>query len=119
MPLALLTANQTNQTCIDNISKAATIFTKYKIKVDEEIDGSDDANKETRGILFGISGEPGTYPQFFRRNGPEEFEFLCNGNQLIESEDCQDMLKDQVQSDPKFLEKNTQYMLIEEKFKDF
>jgi len=95
------------------------IFNKFKIKVDKEVDGSDDENKELREQLFDLSCEGGLYPQLFSLDSAGNYEFLSTGTEIDNMGEMHETIVEMVKADKDFLEKNPSIKDITQVFKQW
>merc|ERR1712194_33137 len=105
--LVILIANQSNPAQTKVIEQTKNILSKFKIKIDSEIDGSDDENKEVREQLFDLSGEGGNY------------EFITTGTEVENMNEMQETIVEMLKADKDFLEKNPAIKSITEVFKEW
>merc|ERR1712194_47598 len=117
--LVILIANQSNPAQTKVIEQTKNILSKFKIKIDSEIDGSDDENKEVREQLFDLSGEGGNYPQLFSRDSAGNYEFITTGTEIENMNEMQEAIVEMLKADKDFLEKNPAIKSITEVFKEW
>merc|ERR1719336_1662010 len=115
MASVMLMAHQTDGNNLALIDKTRTILKSYSVNVGEEIDGSAEDQIELRKRLMDISERTGVYPQFFKKTGDDDYEFICLGEQVANWKEVEEIVKEQLKADPDFLKRPecSEYKLIE------